>query len=461
MKKKKILCLLSALCITFGSIAPAFAAESTVKGIEGEEDVTLDFGASVSDSTRTKSSASNGDLIVTLDPGHGGKDSGATQEWNGKTAMEKEMNLKIALACRDELSKYRGIKVYMTRDDDTFVELSDRVKYAKNVNSDLIVSMHNDADNNKSVHGTLMLIPIKGTYNSWLLPESQKTATLIHNNLVQLGMYDRGYLQRKSDGTNHYPDGSIADYYSILRNATKANIPSMIVEHAVITNRNDYKNYLSSDGKLKKLGIADADAIAKAYNLKLKTDPISAAENNDAPFEDVYESDWYYNTAVWGYQNHVISGTTKTTFSPNQTCTRAQAVQMLYNLAGNPEIDKNVDLPYEDISNNAWYANAVKWAYQNHVTDGTSKNTFSPNDTCTRSQIIQLIWAQRGSPLSSENTSNFDDVSENDWCYDAVNWAFANKIAAGTSATTFEPNSNCARSAIITFIARAYRDNVA
>lgn len=459
MKKKKILCLLSALCITFGSIAPAFAAESTVKGIEGEEDVTLDFGASVSDSTRTKSSASNGDLIVTLDPGHGGKDSGATQEWNGKTAMEKEMNLKIALACRDELSKYRGIKVYMTRDDDTFVELSDRVKYAHSVNSDLMVSLHINSADSSSAYGELVIVP-NGNYRPALLTESKKTASRIHSNLENLGLHNRGYLQRNSS-ENKYPDGSKADYYSIIRNSTKANIPSMIVEHAFISNNSDYKNYLSSDGKLKKLGIADADAIAKAYNLKLKTDPISAAENNDAPFEDVYESDWYYNTAVWGYQNHVISGTTKTTFSPDQTCTRAQAVQMLYNLAGNPEIDKNVDLPYEDVSNNAWYATAVKWAYENHVTEGTSETTFSPNDTCTRSQIIQLIWAQRGSPLFSGNTSNFDDVSENDWCYDAVNWAFANKIAAGTSATTFEPNSNCARSAIITFIARAYQDNVA
>lgn len=459
MKKKKILCLLSALCITFGSIAPALAAESTVKGIEGEEDVTLDFGASVSDSARTKSSASNGDLIVTLDPGHGGKDSGATDKYNGKSVYEKNMNLKIALACRDELSKYRGIKVYMTRDNDTFVELSDRVKYAKNVNSDLIVSIHNDADDNKSVHGTLMLIPIKGTYNSWLLPESQKSATLIHNNLVQLGLYDRGYLQRKSDGTNHYPDGSIADYYSILRNATKANIPSMIVEHAVITNTNDYKNYLSSDEKLKKLGIADAKGIAKAYNLKLKTEPISAAENNDAPFEDVYESDWYYATAVWGYQNHVINGTSKTTFSPNSTCTRAQAVQMLYNLAGNPKVSEDVILPFEDVADSAWYANAVKWAYSNHVTDGTSETTFSPNDTCTRSQILQLIWAQKGSQVT-ENVSNFEDVSANDWFYDAVNWASENKITSGTSETTFEPNSNCTRSAIITFIARAYQDNV-
>lgn len=112
--KKRLTSFLLTACLLLTASAPAWATE-TVQ-MEGEEDVTLQPSTGV---RNRQYGANNGTLIVTLDPGHGGKDSGATQKWNGKTAMEKEMNLKIGLACREELNKYAGVKVYMTRDNDT------------------------------------------------------------------------------------------------------------------------------------------------------------------------------------------------------------------------------------------------------------------------------------------------------------------------------------------------------
>ncbi|WP_432619976.1 N-acetylmuramoyl-L-alanine amidase family protein, partial [Butyricicoccus sp.] len=171
--RKRLTGLLLAACMVLSIGAPAWATEQVQ--MEGEEDVTLQPSTGV---RSRQYGASNGTLIVTLDPGHGGKDSGATAKWNGKTAMEKDMNLKIGLACREELSKYAGVKVYMTRDDDTFLELSDRVKYAQSVNADLMVSLHINSADSSSARGELVIVP-NGNYRPALLTESKKTASRI------------------------------------------------------------------------------------------------------------------------------------------------------------------------------------------------------------------------------------------------------------------------------------------
>lgn len=316
--KKRLTSFLLTACLLLTASAPAWATE-TVQ-MEGEEDVTLQPSTGV---RNRQYGANNGTLIVTLDPGHGGKDSGATQKWNGKTAMEKEMNLKIGLACREELNKYAGVKVYMTRDNDTYLGLSDRVKYAQSVNADLMVSLHINSADSSSARGELVIVP-NGNYRPALLTESKKTASRILSNLENLGLHNRGYLQRNSS-ENKYPDGSKADYYSIIRNSTMANMPSMIVEHAFISNSSDYNTYLASDAKLKQMGQADAKAIAAAYNLKLKSSN-SAAAKGDAPFEDVYTTEWYYAPVIFAYQQGWMKGTSASTFSPNETLTRAMAV---------------------------------------------------------------------------------------------------------------------------------------
>lgn len=420
---KRLTSLLLAACMMLPLSATAWATESTQ--IEGEEDVTLQ--PSTETNSRSYSAASDGTLIVTLDPGHGGKDSGATEEWNGKTAMEKNMNLTIGLACREELSKYAGVKVYMTRDDDTYLSLSERVEYADSVHSDLMVSLHINSSDSSSARGELVIVP-NGNYRPALLTESKKTASRILSNLESLGLQNRGYLQR--DGSNTYPDGSKADYYGIIRNATVRNIPSMIVEHAFISNNADYTTYLSSDAKLKQLGQADAKAIVAAYNLKLKSSN-SAAAKGDAPFDDVYTTDWYYAPVVFAYQNGLMVGTSADTFSPNDTLTRAMAVQTLYNYSGKPQTTGSAK--FTDVAQDSWYYQAVTWAAENGITEGTSETTFSPEDPVTREQFVALIYRfKSGQPTQGSLDAFADAADVSDWAVDAVAWAVQNGIISGS-----------------------------
>lgn len=436
----------------------ALAAECRV---EGEEEVTLAPKEDMESSNNGGSwERTEKNLIVTLDPGHGGYDSGATERYNGRSVLEKNLNLKIALACKKELEKYDGITVYMTRSDDRYVGLADRVIYAESVRSDLIVSMHNNSSDSSGPRGAMVLIP-NGNYRPNLLTESKKTAGNVLANLKALGLKNDGYLQRNSS-ENKYPDGSRADYYSILRNATLRNIPSMIIEHAFLSSRQDYSSFLSSDAKLNKLGVADANAIVKAYHLQKKG--LSAAEKKDAPFTDVYSGKYYYNAVIWAYKNKITSGTDRTKFSPNAYCTRAQEVTYLWNAAKRPA-PQNTDITAVDVADDIWYHNAVYWAMENHITAGTKtidaadsapRIVFSPDAVCTRAQVAQFLWNASGKPMPKKTEATFTDVNAEDWYFDAVNWAAERKITAGTGDNKFSPYAPCTRAQIVQLLYSYY-----
>lgn len=108
------------------------------------------------------------------------------------------------------------------------------------------------------------------------------------------------------------------------------------------------------------------------------------------PFTDVAADAYYADAVKWAVANGVTSGTSATTFSPNDTCTRAQAVTLLYNAAGAPAVSGSVS--FADVAADAYYANAVAWAAANGVTAGTSATTFSPDDACTRGQIVRMLY---------------------------------------------------------------------
>lgn len=168
------------------------------------------------------------------------------------------------------------------------------------------------------------------------------------------------------------------------------------------------------------------------------------------PFNDVPVNTYYYAPVVWAVANGVTKGTSATIFSPNASCTRAQVVQMIYNLAKRPDTD-DMEMPFTDVPDNTWYTDAVNWAFHAGVTAGTSETTFSPNQVCTRAQIVQMLWRMYGVE-KEETVSNFTDVSSSDWFYEAVNWAAAHAITNGTSPTTFSPYTNCTRAQIVTLL---------
>lgn len=229
------------------------------------------------------------DIVVVLDPGHDNSHTGA----QGNGLREETINLKIAAYCKQELEEYSGVKVYLTRPTDgscpypgttSGVCNEDRVKYASSVGADIYVSLHNNSSTNTSAHGAMVFYP-NTNYNSGASQTGKGLAQLIENHLVALGLYNRG-ITIKDAQQDKYPDGTAADYYGVIRNCKLAGIPAIIVEHAFVSNSNDAGNYLNTDAKLQKLGVADATAIAEYYGLSkgvnVTSDSIKITNLNNA-----------------------------------------------------------------------------------------------------------------------------------------------------------------------------------
>ena len=173
-------------------------------------------------------------------------------------------------------------------------------------------------------------------------------------------------------------------------------------------------------------------------------------EEQTNPFTDVYESDYYYDAVLWAVANGVTNGTSATTFGPNVTVTRAQMVTFLWRAHGSPEVTGTN--PFADVSTSDYYYDAVLWAVDNGVTNGTSATTFSPDMAVTRAQAVTFQWRAAGSPVVSG--SSFGDVASDAYYVNAVTWAVANGITNGTSATTFSPDVVVSRAQAVTFLWR-------
>lgn len=174
-------------------------------------------------------------------------------------------------------------------------------------------------------------------------------------------------------------------------------------------------------------------------------------EPEDLPFVDVPTGAYYYDAVEWAVENGVTNGTSATTFGPDITCTRAQMVTFLWRAAGSPEPESTVN-PFADMSASAYYYEAVLWAVERGITNGTSATTFSPDATVTRGQTVTFLWRDAGSPAASGTA--FTDVAVGAYYATAVAWAANEGITSGTSATTFSPDAPCTRAQIVTFLYR-------
>ena len=178
----------------------------------------------------------------------------------------------------------------------------------------------------------------------------------------------------------------------------------------------------------------------------------SKPETPENPFVDVKKDDYYYDAVIWAVGKGIAKGVTDTTFQPNASCTRAEMVTFLYRAAGSPEPTNKVN-PFTDVAEDSYYYKAVLWAVEKGIAKGTSETTFSPNDTCTRGQTVAFLYRYANSPAVSGSNS-FADVSETAYYYNAILWAMSEKVTEGTSATTFSPNDLCTRGQIVTFLYR-------
>ena len=148
------------------------------------------------------------------------------------------------------------------------------------------------------------------------------------------------------------------------------------------------------------------------------------------PFTDVNEGDWFYDKVAYVYHHKLMTGTSETTFEPNATLTRAMMVQILYNKEGRPAATTNGN-PYTDVPKDQWYYNAVQWAYENKITSGTSETTFEPNSEVTREQFARFMYNYAGNPAVSGKLDFVDADQVSDWAYDAMIWANQNNIILG------------------------------
>jgi len=174
------------------------------------------------------------------------------------------------------------------------------------------------------------------------------------------------------------------------------------------------------------------------------------------PFTDVKDSDYFFDPVKWAVQNDITNGTSPATFSPDDNCTRAQMVTFLWRAKGCPE-PAAVNNPFTDVKADAYYYKAVLWAAEKGITTGTGKTTFSPDDTVSRAQSVTFLWRTEGSEsVASDNP--FTDVDANAYYAKAVDWAVKNGVTTGKTATSFAPEDPCTRAQIVTFL---YRENKA
>lgn len=169
-------------------------------------------------------------------------------------------------------------------------------------------------------------------------------------------------------------------------------------------------------------------------------------------FNDVNPSAYYANAVTWAVEKGISVGTGVDTFSPNSPCTRAQIVTFLWRAAGSPIVEEASI--FDDVAPDSFYYNAVQWAVAQGITVGTGRNTFSPDATCTRAQAVTFLYSYEQSPAVS-GSNIFTDVAGGAYYTDAVQWAVDKGVTVGTSSTTFSPNATCTRSQIVTFL---YRD---
>ena len=171
------------------------------------------------------------------------------------------------------------------------------------------------------------------------------------------------------------------------------------------------------------------------------------------PFDDVAVNKYYYEPVLWAVDMGITSGYKDETFRPDKTCTRAEVVTFLWRAAGErkPHSKEN---PFSDLASDKYYYDSVLWAVENKITSGYKDGTFQPSKTCSRAEVVTFLWRAAGSPKPTTTENPFEDVSADKYYYDAVLWAVENKITTGKTATTFQPSATCTRGQIVTFLYR-------
>ena len=188
---------------------------------------------------------------------------------------------------------------------------------------------------------------------------------------------------------------------------------------------------------------------------KVEINATFVKEVETSPFSDVSTDAYYYEAVKWAQEKGITGGIGNGLFGPNQPCTRAQIVTFLWRAAGSPE--PKAMSSFADVSTDAYYAKAVAWAVENGITTGTGDGKFSPDATCTRAQSVTFLFRAIGKLVDSK--AEFSDVLTDSYYANAVAWAVENGVTNGIGDGLFGPNNSCTRAQIVTFLYRTYMVN--
>ena len=246
--------------------------------------------------------------------------------------------------------------------------------------------------------------------------------------------------------TKYYPEWSTR-YDAVLRSYDSYATPASGSEYKETWSGNFSWNLDSS-------GLTDPDGYADMSAAEILADLFGDAETQPSQkgFNDVKPGDYFYDAVNWAVEKGITTGTSATTFSPNASCTRAQIVTFLWRASGSPE-PKTASNPFTDVAANAYYCKAVLWAVENGITTGTSATTFSPNAPCTRAQGVTFLWRANGSKAASAAAS-FTDVASDAYYAPAVAWAAEQNVTGGVGNGLFSPDTTCTRAQIVSMLYR-------
>ncbi len=215
------------------------------------------------------------------------------------------------------------------------------------------------------------------------------------------------------------------------------------------------KPYLNEDNELCIVGTIYTLTGAEAYEYLLNLEDYASNPSSRTPFSDVADNAYYADAVAWAAENEITLGTDKTHFSPEQRCTRGQIVTFLWRALGKTEPNSGLQL-FSDVKTNEYYEKAVRWAVEEGITNGTGNGKFSPEEGCTRAQAVTFLWRAAGEPEPSRTAKSFSDVKQGSYYEKAVKWAVEKGITAGTGNGKFSPEARCTRAQIVSFLYRAY-----
>lgn len=339
-------------------------------------------------------------ITIALDAGHGGYDSGAVNTYQNKTYKESDMTIKIAQTVKQLLEKTGRFNIIMTRSDNTYKSISTRVEIANKANVSALISLHINSGQ-ANANGAEVEIP-NSSYRPAFHTEGNNLANNILNHISKLGVKNRGAFIRNSESGSKYSDGSISDYYGIVRQSKNDNFLGIIVEHAFISNTSDLTKYLSTDTQLEALAKADALGIMDYYGVNESL--VQSVQDQEKSYALVYDYNYYVNKYA----------DVKKQYSGNRegALEHFLSTGMKEGRQANSSFDVNsYRLQYADLREK--YGNNLKDYYDHYISVGYSQGRQATGTTVLQNPITEMNGVDYSSVYDFNYYYNhYDDVKK-------------------------------------------------